>query len=86
MPTIKDSNGDEIVISGRTGIQYTDRNGNVYFIDSEMVISNDYNIAIYENCIESLYGAPNLSDKEMKLVIEKVIQLCDQGGIRTKKF
>lgn len=48
MPLIKDNKiGDYIVITGRAGIEYFDPQGNKYFIDSELVDSSDYDIAIY---------------------------------------
>jgi len=86
VPTISDSEGNKIVISGRSGIEFSTIQGYVYLIDSEMVISEEYNIAIYADNIEVLGGNSQLDEGQAERLIETVVLLCTQGGIRTKVF
>ena len=42
---------DSIEIMGRYGIKYTDEKGIEYFLDSEMIVSDLYDFALFSDCI-----------------------------------
>ena len=88
MPIIKDEIAEDyIVIKGRSGIEYFDANNNEYFIDSEMVVSEDYDIAIYPESLIQINKNNTTSEvKNKKLILERICKLCRQGNIKSRSF
>ncbi len=86
MPLIKGNKGDYLKITGRAGMDYTDESGKNYFIDSEMVVSNEYDIAVYIDSVtddqENLVKDQVIKDK----IIERIKTLSRDGGIKIRLF
>lgn len=88
MPIIKDKIVEDcIVIKGRSGIEYFDGNNNKYFIDSEMVVSEDYDIAIYPESLMQIDENNTTSEvKNKNRILERIDELCKQGHIKSRFF
>jgi len=86
MPLIKGNKGDYLKITERAGMDYTDESGKNYFIDSEMVVSNEYDIAVYIDSVtddqENLVKDQVIKDK----IIERIKTLSKDGGIKIRLF
>jgi len=53
MPTIKGNIGDTLIISGRSGMKYIDKNGKEYYVGSEMLsFGGEYDFVVYSNLIK----------------------------------
>jgi hypothetical protein len=52
MPTIKNNVGDTLIIAGRSGMKFIDKNMKEYYINSEMVISDEYDFVIFSESIK----------------------------------
>jgi hypothetical protein len=52
MPTIKNNAGDTLIISGRTGMKFIDKNMKEYYINSEMTVSDNYDFVIFPESIK----------------------------------
>lgn len=78
---------DYIILKGRAGIEYHETNGQVYFIDSEMVVSKEYDVALYIDGIVFLNNKKSQPDiKTRRIVINRVEKLCTEKGIKTRIF
>lgn len=86
MPLIKGTNGDYLKIAGRSGMEYTDESGLKYFIDSEMVASEDYDIAVYLDSIVDDKSNPVIASNLRNKIVERVKILCTQGEIKIRLF
>jgi hypothetical protein len=69
---------ESVKILGRCGVKYIDRTGTEYFVDGEMVVSTDYDFALYsvqpyEDYINK-YDS-NVSKEKTEEIINRVIEL-----------
>ena len=86
MPMIYDDDGTEcLTIKGRAGMQYETANGDTYEINSEMVASDEYDIAVYASDVVA-NGGRVVTGSEKDEVISRVIALCEKGRIRIRVF
>ncbi len=76
--------GDYIVLNGRNGLEYYDDKGNVFFIDSEIYYSENYDYAIYVDSIIERYKG--LTSQKIQEIINRVIFLCKERGMKPKIF
>lgn len=84
MPTITSSNGCRIIISGRCGISFYDENNNEFYIDSEMVNSIDYDMYISRTGIWKKNDKIIIPLNKKEEILNIVLELCKQGGIKVK--
>lgn len=74
-----------LTIKGRAGMHYERDNGDAYEINSEMVVSDEYDIAVYASDVRA-NGGRVVTGSEKDEVISRVIALCEKGRIRIKIF
>ena len=79
MPTLKSEKGYAIVISGRCGMVYYDENNNEYLIDTEMVISPQYDFVLSHNSVSS--SRIELTQNERSEIIKRIVELCKSNNI-----
>jgi len=66
-------------------MEYERDNGEIYRINSEMVISDEYQIAVYASDVLAA-GGRVVTGPERDDVISRVIALCEKGRIRIRLF
>jgi len=86
MPTFRSDRGDYLIIKGRCGLEYFDELGIVFFIDGEMVVSKDYDFAVYADTINYLDSNQAVGDTIKASIIVKVQQLCAENNFRIQLF
>ena len=87
MPMIYDDDASGcLTIKGRAGMQYERDDGEIYSINSEMVVSDEYHIAVHASADVLANGGRVVTGPEKEEVISRVIALCEKGGIRIRLF
>jgi hypothetical protein len=86
MPIIHDDAGGYLEIRGRGFVHYYTADGRGYHVNSEMVASGDYDIAIYASDITSMGEGTPVTESERAEVISRVVDLCEKGRVRIKVF
>ena len=86
MPMIYDDDGGCLTIKGRCGMHYDSANGSSYEINSEMVASNEYDIAVYASADVLANERRVVTGPEKAEVISRVKALCEKGRIIIRIF
>ncbi len=73
----------KIEYTGRAGLIYKD-DGLRYFIDSEMLVSDDYNIVVYPGSVYLLKGSQKIkvTGSEEKDILERAIKEIENTGVK----
>ncbi|ESL03181.1 hypothetical protein GCWU000282_02055 [Catonella morbi ATCC 51271] len=80
---------DYIVLLGRAGLEYHDKKGIKYFVDSELCMGDEYDeydYAIYVDSIKRMDSDRNLNNNEKIKIAEKVLFLCKKDGMKPQLF
>ncbi len=86
-PSIKkDDNGSYIVFTGRAGMHFFDKNGDEFYVGSEMIISDKYSISILSYYIKPIESDSYdvLSRDQKNEILNNILKLCKQDNIRVK--
>ncbi len=83
MPIIESSTGECLLLK-RLGVEYLSSNQHKFYIDSEPVVSSDYNLAIYIDSIDSNSYPIDFRLKEH--IVWRVFTLAKKENIRIKFF
>jgi len=67
-------------------MHYESANGKTYEINSEMVVSDEYQIAVYASADVLANGGRVVTGSEKDEVISRVIALCEKGRIGIRLF
>jgi hypothetical protein len=86
MPLIRDDDGGYLEIRGRGFVYYHSALGQGYQVNSEMVASDDYDIAVYASDVTLIDGRTQVAEPERAEVISRVKKLCERGHIRIRVF
>lgn len=86
MPLIPDDDGGRLEIRGRGFVFYYDASGRGYQVNSEMVASGEYDIAINASDVELIADGTAVTGRERDEVIEHVRKLCEKGRVRIRVF
>lgn len=86
MPIIRGDDGCYIVIKRRCGIEFYDHQNIGYYIDSEMVASDEYDIAIFKFDVTYLECTDAINETKREEIVSKVVELCKKGRIRVRLF
>jgi len=83
----KEKRGDYIILKGRAGVEYYETNVQGYFIYSEMIVSNEYDVALYIDGIVFINNKKSQPDiKTKRIVVNQVDKLCTERGMKTRIF
>ena len=77
---------DYIVLLGRAGLEYHDKQGIKYFVDSELCTGEEYDYAIYVDGIKHMGSDRSLNNDEKLKIAEKVLFLCKMKGMKPRLF
>ena len=83
MPLIEDPTGESLLLK-RLGITFVSKNGCEFFIDSEPVVSSQYDIAVFIDSLES--DSCKIDSVLKKHIIWRVFSLAKQKDITLKFF
>jgi hypothetical protein len=86
MPTFRSDRGDCLIVKSRCGLEYFDENGVGFFIDGEMVVSDDYDFAVYADTINCLNNNQAVDDDAKASIMVKVQQLCSENNFKIRIF
>ncbi|MEO7779453.1 MAG: hypothetical protein ABIY63_18155 [Fibrobacteria bacterium] len=65
---------------------YYNAEGKGYQVNSEMVSSNEYDIAVYASDVVVVGEQTQVTNPERAEVITRVKKLCDQGNVKIRIF
>ena len=76
MKNIIEMNNNKCTIhfTGRAGILFTDENGIQYDIDTEMLASKKYDIALSKRSIKPVAENLKLSDNDKDIIVSKILE------------
>lgn len=77
---------ESIVLLGRAGLEYYDKQGVQYFVDSELYMGDPYDYAIYVDSIQQTDSDRKLTKEEKIRIAEKVFVLCKNRGMSPRLF
>ena len=80
-----DKEGRSVEILGRSGIKYRDKS-NKYFIDSEMLVSPEFDIVIFSDSVRYYSNTSllnPLTKNEKDEIVKIVLTLLESAGIKT---
>jgi hypothetical protein len=86
MPLIRDDDGGYLEIRGRGFLYYYSAEGRGYQVNSEMVASNEYDIAVYATDVSLVHEPGQVTEPERVEVVSRVRKLCEKGNIRIRVF
>ncbi|MGC4093717.1 MAG: hypothetical protein QM756_38615 [Polyangiaceae bacterium] len=86
MPLIRDDDGAWLEIRGRGALCYFSPEGKGYEVNSEMVASDEYDIAVYASDVVLAGTRTQLTGVERGEVISRVRKLCEKGRVRIRVF
>ena len=86
MPLVRDDDGSYLEIRGRGFIYYYDAEGRGYQVNSEMVATDEYDIAVYASDVVLVGEKEQVADPEKGEVISRVKMLCEKGHVRIRIF
>jgi hypothetical protein len=86
MPLIQDDDGGRLEIRGRGFVYYYNAQGRGYQVNSEMVASDEYDIAINASDVELIAEGTQVTGPEKDEVISRVRKLCEKGKVRIRVF
>jgi len=86
MPLIQDDDGGRLEIRGRGFIYYYNAQGRGYRVNSEMVASDEYDIAVNASDVELIGEGTQITGLEKDEVLSRVRKLCERGRVRIKIF
>jgi hypothetical protein len=77
---------DYIILKGRSGLEYYDKKGNGFFIDTELCAGSDYDYAVYIDSIVALKDNLPPSPKDILSIIERILFLCRERNMKPRIF
>lgn len=86
MPLIRDDDGGYLEIRGRGFLYYYSAEGRGYQVNSEMVASDEYDIAVYASDVALIGERTQVTKPERVEVISRVRKLCEKGHVRIRVF
>ena len=86
MPLIHDEDGGYLEVRGRGFVYYHSAQGKGYQVNSEMVGSEDYDIAVYASDVTLMDGRTRVAEPERIEVISRIKKLSVRGHIRIRVF
>lgn len=86
MSLIQDDDGGRLEIRGRGFVYYYSAQGRGYRVNSEMVASDEYDIAIYASDIVPIGEDIQVTEAEKAEVISRVKRLCEKGKVKIRIF
>jgi hypothetical protein len=86
MPLIRDDDGGYLEIRGRGLLYWYNAEGRGYQIDSEMVASVEYDIAVYPSDVTLMGEGKPASQAERVEVLTRMRKLCEKGHVRIREF
>ena len=86
MPLIHDDDGARLEIRGRGFLYYVSPEGKEYQVNSEMVGTEEYDIAAYASDITLVGQQTQVTAQERVEIMTRVRKLCDKGSVRIRIF
>lgn len=77
---------EHIVLLGRAGLEYYDKQGIKYFVDSELCMGDEYDYAIFVDSIKYMGSDEDLNKNEKAKIAERVLCLCKEYGMKPQLF
>jgi len=86
MPLIRDDDTAYLEIRGRGFLYYVSPDGKEYQVNSEMVGTDEYDIAVYASDITLVGERTQVSAQQRVEILSRIEKLCEKGSVRIRIF